>query len=133
MSWDGYLDTFVSYAPKDADKSVIIGSDGAIWTSTTAEKGLNISPGEAKVIATAMFNDDPATFQSNGIHIGGLKYRFLRKDDDTVFGKLKDNGCLTIRKSAQTVLIGHTKEGSQVGNVNIAVDKLVNYLISVGY
>jgi len=71
--------------------------------------------------------------QAGGIYAEGLKYQFLRVEDDKiVMGKKKDNGAVTIQASKTAVVIGHTIEGSQQGNTNKGVAVIAEYLESLG-
>jgi len=130
MSWDGYIDSTLGGAKGHADKACIIGLNGGPWTTSAHACNINLVGTEAQVIAGAMNSGDYTTFQSNGILIGGEKYRFLRGDaeEGLVLGKLKDNGAITIQKSETAVVIGHTAEGKQQGETNTGVKTIVDYL-----
>ena len=70
---------------------------------------------------------------SGGIWAEGIKYQFLRQEDDKiVFGKKKDHGALTIQSSKTAIVIGHTREGCQQGNSNKGVAVIAEYLESLG-
>ena len=69
---------------------------------------------------------------SGGIHSEGMKYQFLRVEEDKlVLGKKKDNGALTMQSSKTAIVIGHTMEGSQQGNTNKGVAVIAEYLESL--
>ena len=70
---------------------------------------------------------------AGGIFTEGVKYQFLRVEDDKiVFGKKKDHGALTLQASKTAIVIGHTSEGGQQGNTNKGVAVIAEYLESLG-
>ena len=70
---------------------------------------------------------------SGGIHAEGMKYQFLRVEDDkVVFGKKKECGAITMQASKTAIVIAHTIEGSQQGNSNKGVGVIADYLESLG-
>jgi len=132
MSWDSYCTTTLEYCAGHADQVAVLGlADGKVW----ATNGLNISNEEGAVIAKAIADDDKAVaaFASNGIHVGGVKFNFLRNIDNSFVGKRKDNGSITVQKTKQTIVIAHTKEGSQVGTTNTGLSRICNYLETSNY
>lgn len=137
MSWDSYIDNLVAQT-KDGqgvahcDKAAIIGLDGSPWTTAAHANALKFQGAEASKIGSAMKSGDFSGFQSSGIFIEGIKYQFLREEDKTlVLAKKKDNGAITIQKSKTAIVIGHTKEGCQQGNVNKGVGVIAEYLESM--
>ena len=56
----------------------------------------------------------------------------LRGEGNLALGKKKDYGALTLQSSLTAVVIGHTAEGQQQGNVNKAVAVIAEYLESLG-
>jgi len=131
MSWDGYIDSIVGSSKGNCDKACIIGLEGgASWVSGTHANTFTVSPSEAAVIAASLKGDDYASFQSNGILIGGVKYQFLRVDTDEglALGKKKDMGAVTIHKSISAIIIAHTLEGKSQGDTNTGVAGIINYL-----
>jgi len=133
MSWDAYVASVVGYCGGAADKACIIGLDGSKWTSDAPEGALPISADEAGVIARAINNEDNSSFQASGIVIGSVKYQFLRGEEGVYLGKKKDNGAVTLQKTNQAIIIGHTKEGASQGSTNQGVGKMADYFISIGY
>ena len=47
-------------------------------------------------------------------------------------GKKKDHGAISIQSSKTAIVIGHTAEGCQQGNVNKGVGVIAEYLESLG-
>ena len=70
---------------------------------------------------------------ASGIHAEGVKYQFLRVEEDKlVLGKKKDNGAITLQCSKTAIVIAHTSEGAQQGNTNKGVGVIAEYLESLG-
>ena len=114
------------------DKAAIIGLDGSKWTTNQHIQSLKISLSEAAVIGKAFKDKDFTIFQAEGVWIEGVKYQFLRGDDNFALAKKKDNGAITMQKSKTAVVIGHTKEGGSIGTTNKAVAVIAEYLESLG-
>lgn len=137
MSWDSYIDNLVAQT-KDAtgaahaDKACIIGQDGSKWTTDGHANALKLSTGEAASIGAAFKNKNFTPFMASGIHCEGVKYQFLRVEDDKlVLAKKKDHGALTIQSSKTAVVVGHCPEGGQQGNTNKGVAVIAEYLESL--
>ena len=132
-SWNSYIDNLIAMSPA-CDRGCIIGLDGGEkWTSDSHPNALKITPTEGATIARAFKAKDFSTFRSNGIVVAGIKYHFLRVEDDkVVFGKKKGYGAITLQSSKTAIVIGHTKEGGQQGDTNQAVDFIAGYFESLG-
>jgi len=88
---------------------------------------------EGANIAKCFKNKDFSTFMAGGVFLEGVKYNFLREEDGkVVFAKKKDHGALTCQASKTAIVIGHTSEGCQQGNVNKGVAVIADYLESLG-
>jgi profilin len=70
--------------------------------------------------------------QATGLHVQGQKYFLLRADERSIYGKHEGEGILAVR-TKQTILIGHYPSGVQAGEATTIVEKLADYLISVGF
>jgi len=139
MSWDSYIDNLIaqtkdSSGNEHCDFACIIGLDGgAPWTTAGHANALKLEGSEGANIARCFKAGDFTGFMSGGVHAAGQKYQFLREEDKkTVFAKKKDHGALTLQASKTAIVIGHTKEGSQQGNVNKGVSVIAEYLESLG-
>ena len=130
--WDTYIDNIMGHTEGHCDKACLIGKSGGKWTSDTHPNAIKISVDEASTIGKAMESGDLTPFQSSGIVVEGVKYQFLRGEENLVIGKKKDHGGITIQGSQTAVVIGHTKEGGQPGNTNKGVAVIAEYLESVG-
>lgn len=134
MSWDSYIDNLLGHAGGHGDKAAIIGLDGSKWTSDGHLQSLKVTPQEAKQIGQVLAKNpvDFTPFQAGGVHLEGMKYQFLRGEEKLVLAKKKEEGAITMQKSKTAVIIGHTREGGQQGNVNKAVAVIAEYLESLG-
>jgi len=139
MSWDSYIDNLIAQS-KDAsgtahvDKGCIIGMDGgAAWTTAGHPNALKLAGQEGPNITRCFKSKDFSPFMSGGIHAEGVKYQFLRVEDDKlVLGKKKEFGAVTLQSSKTAIVIAHTAEGCQQGNANKAVAVIAEYLESLG-
>jgi len=139
MSWDSYIDNLIAQT-KDAsgtahcDRACIIGLDGgAPWTTAGHANALKLQGQEGPNIAKCFKSKDFTQFQAGGIHAEGVKYQFLREEEKKlVLGKKKDHGSITLQASKTAIVIGHTAEGCQQGNVNKGVGVIADYLESLG-
>lgn len=138
MSWDSYIDNLISQS-KDAagtahcDKACIIGLDGGSkWTTDGHSCQLLITAEEAQKVAR-ICKGKTGEFPVSGGVIGGTKYQFLREEEEKLYlFKKKDQGAITMQLSKTAIVIGHTAEGCQQGNVNKAVAVIAEYLESLG-
>ena len=128
MTWDSYIDNLLGHGQGHTDKVAIIGLNGAKWTTDAHPASLKISLAEARVIGKAVNDDDEDTFQTKGVLVEGLKYQFLRRDENVYHAKLKDHGCISMQKTKTAVVIAHTKEGGSLGNTSKAVNAIAEYL-----
>lgn len=139
MSWDSYIDNLVAQT-KDAagtahcDKACIIGLDGgAKWTTDGHGNAFKVTAQEAANIARCFKSKDFSAFMAGGVHAEGVKYQFLREEDQKlVLAKKKEHGAVTLQMSKTAIVIGHCAEGCQQGNVNKGVGVIAEYLESLG-
>ena len=88
---------------------------------------------EGANIAKCFKNKDFSALMAGGIYVEGIKYQFLRAEDDkVVFGKKKEQGAITMQASKTAIVIAHTAEGCQQGNSNKGVAVIADYLESLG-
>jgi profilin len=96
-------------------------------------QGMKLTPQEGQAISQCFKNRDFSAFMAGGIHAEGKKYQFLREEEGkVVLGKRKDMGAVTLQASKTAIIIGHTAEGCQQGNVNKAVAYIADYLEGSG-
>lgn len=138
MSWDSYIDNLIAQTKDSSgaahcDRACIIGLDGgAPWTTAAHASAIQMEGQEGANIARCFKAKDFSTFMSGGVRVGGVNYMFLREDGNVVFAKKKEHGALTMQASKTAIVIGHTQEGSQQGNVNKGVAVIAEYLESLG-
>lgn len=139
MSWDSYLDNMCAQSKSSdgtahIDKCCIIGLDGgAKWTTDGHGNALSITPEECATIARCFKSGDFGPFMANGFTANGVKYQFLRVEDNKlVLGKKKGEGAMTMQASKTAIVIGHTPEGGQQGYTNKGVAVIAEYLESLG-
>ena len=66
---------------------------------------------------------------AGGVHLAGIKYQFLREEDQkVVLAKKKEHGSVTLQSSKTAIVIAHCPEGSQQGSCNKAVSVIADYL-----
>lgn len=66
---------------------------------------------------------------TSGVRAEGVKYQFLREEDQKiVMAKKKGEGALTLQSSKTAIVVGHCPEGCQAGNCNKAVAVIAEYL-----
>ena len=139
MSWDSYIDNLVAQS-KDSggalhvDKACIIGLDGgAAWTSAGHANAYKVTQAEGANIARCFKSKDFTAFMAGGVHCDGVKYQFLRVEDDKlVLAKKKGHGAISLQASKTAIVIAHCPEGSQQGNANKAVGVIAEYLEGLG-
>lgn len=130
--WDQYVDSIITNSKGNCDKAGLIGlGGGEPWTTAHNGAGISLQGSEGATIANCMAKKDYSSFQMNGVFAEGKKYRFLRDEDDKlVLAKLKEHGALTIQRTKTAVILAHTKEGAQQGEVNKQVAAIADYLES---
>lgn len=127
MSWQAYVDTNL-VGSKKVTQAAIIGLDGNAWAKSA---GFNVTPAEGKAIVAGFTN--PASLRATGLRAAGVKYMFLRDDPGrTLIGK-KGAAGIHCTKTGKCVLVGVYKEGIAPGECAVVVEKLADYLVSVGY
>ncbi|GJC94018.1 profilin [Colletotrichum higginsianum] len=134
MSWQAYVDTSL-VGTGHVDKAAIISIAGdSAWASTA---GFTLSATEMKVIADIVKGDKTVTDKAfaDGLFIGGERYVMARAEEGAIYARKIEQGKegIAVAKSTQAVLLGHHSEVQQAGNATQAVQKLADYLVSVGY
>jgi len=136
MSWDSYIDNVIAHSKlatgaAQIDKAAIIGQNGALWTSHNHGQALKLSAAEALAIGDAFAKQDYSALQGAGVFAEGLKYQFLRGDDELLCAKKVGEGALSCAASSTAVVIAHCIEGGQQGKVNTAACTVADYLKSL--
>lgn len=126
MSWNAYTESLISTGK--IDKAAIYSAAGdSLWAESG---GFQIAPQEISSIAGGYA--DPSQLQAHGLHVQGKKYFLLRADERSVYAKQDDQGIVAV-KTKQAIVIAHYPSGVQAQEATAVVEKLADYLISVGY
>ncbi|KAF8453622.1 profilin [Terfezia claveryi] len=127
MSWQVYVDRSLIATGK-IDKAAIFSAAGdSVWAVST---GFAAKPEEIKHIANGFVDSGP--LYASGVHVNGEKYICIKADDRSIYGKLNKQGICCV-KTKQAILVAHYPENVQPGEATTTVEKLADYLISVGY
>lgn len=126
MSWNAYTDSLISTGK--IDKAAIYSAAGdSLWAESG---GFQIAQQEILTIAGGYA--DPLQLQAHGLHMQGQKYFLLRADERSIYAKQDDQGIVAV-KTKQAIVIAHYPSGVQAPEATSVVEKLADYLISVGY
>ncbi|KAG7665234.1 PFY1 [[Candida] subhashii] len=126
MSWNAYTDNLV--ATGKIDKASLYSRAGdALWAESGA---FGLQQNEITEIAKGF--DEASGLQEHGLHAAGQKYFLLRADERSIYGKHEAEGLVAVR-TKQAILVAHYPSGVQAGEATTVVEKLADYLISVGY
>ncbi|XP_013793995.1 profilin-3-like [Limulus polyphemus] len=96
---------------------------GFTWSSSNTKR-------DKKIVD--QMKTKPETFQGEGIHLGGQRYICLHAEEDLLRGR-KQGSALCIVKCASCILVVAADDGESPGHLNVVVEKLGEYLRSVGY
>lgn len=126
MSWQAYTDNLTSTGK--IDKAALYSRAGdSLWAQSN---GFQLDTKEIGEIAAGF--DDPSQLQATGLHVLGEKYFLLRADERSIYGKQDAQGVVCVR-TKQAILLAHYPPSIVAGDATTVVEKLANYLISVGY
>ncbi|EJT99496.1 profilin [Dacryopinax primogenitus] len=126
MSWQEYVDVQL-LSTGNIQRAAIIGQAGGVWASSA---GYTLSPQEQQAVLRVF--TDPSAAQASGVRLAGKKFFAVQVDDQHLYGKQGAGGC-TIVKTTQAVIIGEYDPPTQGPEANLVVEKLGDYLRSVGY
>lgn len=126
MSWNAYTDNLI--ATGKIDKAAIFSAAGdSLWANSGS---FDIAAQEITAVATGY--NDSSQLQAHGLHVEGKKYFLLKADERSIYGKREETGIVAV-KTKQAILIAHYPSGVQAPEATSVVEKLADYLISVGY
>ena len=124
------------------DKASIIGLNGALWTTSTKQNALNLTPQEGAAIAEVFKNVTPLerqnVFAETGIFAEGKKYMFMRDIDDDgkvmTFTRAKV-GAIILQVTEQAVICTFTAEANKhlAPSCYNNVDKIARFFKGAGY
>ncbi|PVV03456.1 hypothetical protein BB560_002045 [Smittium megazygosporum] len=125
MSWQAYVDSNL-VGSGFVKSAAIYGLDGSLWASS----GTNAQPEEIQKIIKG-FADSGPLLQS-GLFFGGEKFIAVNCSDRSIYGRREGAG-IACAKTKLCVLIGIYDESVQPGQAISTVERLAEYLVSVGY
>lgn len=127
MSWQQYVDVNLC-GTGNVSEAAICGHDGNPWASSAGLTSV-IKPAEVAAIVRGF--SDPTSVQG-GIHLGGVKYMFLRCDGDVMNGQKGPGKSIVVNKTNQAVIIGiwdnSVNPNSSAGNCSKTVGDVAEYL-----
>ncbi|KEF59677.1 profilin [Exophiala aquamarina CBS 119918] len=130
MSWQAYVDSSL-IGTGAVDQAAIFNSEGtSVWATSP---GFSVNPAELQEIVGA-FKDTqvPKKVQAAGVHVAGVKYFVIKAEDQSIYGKKGREGIIIV-KTKQALLVAHYPQTVQPGTAANTVEKLGDYLVSVGY
>lgn len=110
------------------DAAAIYGADGISQWALTGQ--LSLSAQESQELVNAFTS--PQTVQVNGVHVSGEKYFCIKADGRSIYGKKGENGVYIV-KTKQAIIVAHSIAPVQAPVAASVVEKMADYLISVGY
>ncbi|XP_055339734.1 profilin-2-like [Paramacrobiotus metropolitanus] len=128
MSWKDYVDNNL-LGTGTCTGAVIAGHDGSIWAEGGDVAG-KVTQTELARISNGFA--DPTPFQAEGLRIGGERYVFLNADGVVMRAKKGAAGAIIV-KTTQAIILATYNEAIQPGQCSNVVEKLGDYLKSVGY
>lgn len=126
MSWQSYVDDHLINTGK-VQKAAILGLAGGVWAKSA---GYELNVQEQKAAVEAFKNPD--NVRASGIRLAGQKFFTLTADQRSIYGKKQADGCILV-KTKQAVLVAEYVAPTQQAEAVPIVEKLADYLISVGY
>lgn len=126
MSWQAYTDNLI--ASQKLDRAALYSRAGdSQWAQSN-----NCVLAAPEIAELAAGFDNPSNLQASGLHVQGQKYFLLRADERSIYGKQAEEGIIAVR-TKQAILVAHYPAGVQAAEATVVVEKLADYLISVGY
>lgn len=126
MSWQAYTDNLVQLGK--IDKAALYSKAGDLVWAVLNDFTLY----QPEITAIVQGFDDPLELQQSGLHAQQQKYFVLRATDLSIYGKQGQEGLVCVR-TGQAVLVAHYPEGVLATDAAVVVEKLAEYLRSVGY
>lgn len=107
--------------------AAVVGNEGGVWTTSP---GFNVTPDEIKGLLNGFSN--PSLFQQSGVVVSGVKYMYIQSDDTQIQGKKAATG-VSVAKAGKCLIIGVYGDGQQPGNCRANVERIRDFLVTVGY
>ncbi|KAG6898898.1 hypothetical protein C0993_003000 [Termitomyces sp. T159_Od127] len=126
MSWQNYVDEQLIGSGK-VTRAAIVGLQRGIWASSS---GYTLSADDETALINAV--NSPSSALSNGLRLRGQKFFIVQTNDRSLYGKKQADGIVVV-KTTQAILVAEYDQPLQAAETTPVVEKLADYLISVGY
>ena len=132
LQWDNYVQTVLIESGKVSQACIIGRNDGSSWACSA---DFNLKAGEGNALVS-LYNNPVNVFSAGvtiaGIKYFGIKYIGIKADQRSIYAKKGASGVVIVR-TGQAIIIGLYNENMHAGNAGVAVEKLGDYLLSIGY
>jgi len=125
MAWQQYVDKLTSEGCANAG---IYDLQGNPWAYS---EGFAAQIEEVKTVADAMKEGAANVLGPNGAKIAGVKYKFIKADENTAYVKLESCG-VVFAKCNTCILVGRHDDKIQGNQANVVVGNLRDYLADNG-
>ncbi|CAD6447738.1 64da30ea-0b9d-4c66-b081-00d299568fc3 [Sclerotinia trifoliorum] len=130
MSWQAYIDQSLC-GSGHVEKGAIYNLEGNSCWATSPD--FPITPAEMLEVKKGLDGKTDDLY-ANGFHLAGERYVLTKVDEDTkVLYARKGKDGLVIGKTVQAIVIARYVDPMIAGNTSETVQKLVDYLVKVGY
>uniref|UniRef100_A0A1B6DCQ5 Profilin n=1 Tax=Clastoptera arizonana TaxID=38151 RepID=A0A1B6DCQ5_9HEMI len=126
MSWQDYIDRQL-LSSRCVTKAVIGGHDGNIWAKS---EGFEVSKDELAKLVQGF--DKQEILTTGGVTLAGSRYIYLSGTDKVIRAKLGKVGVHCV-KTQQAIVVSLYEDPIQPQQAASVVEKLGDYLVSVGY
>ncbi|KAG6878555.1 hypothetical protein C0992_007917 [Termitomyces sp. T32_za158] len=123
---NGYVDEQLIGSGK-VTRAAIVGLQRGVWASSS---GYTLSADDETALISAV--NSPNSALSNGLRLRGQKFFIVQTNDRSLYGKKQADGIVVV-KTTQAILIAEYDQPLQAAETTPVVEKLADYLISVGY
>ncbi|KAJ6348191.1 hypothetical protein OIU76_004629 [Salix suchowensis] len=76
--------------------------------------------------------DEPGSLAPTGLYLAGTKYMVIQGEAGAVIRGKKGSGGITVKKTAQALILGIYEEPLTPGQCNMIVERLGDYLLDQG-
>ena len=130
MSWQAYIDQSLC-GSGHVEKGALYNLEGTSCWATSP--GFAITPEEMAEVVKGL-NGKHDDLYANGLHIAGERYVLTKvEDENKVLYARKGKDGLVIGKTVQAIVVARYADPMIAGNTAETVQKLVDYLVKVGY
>ncbi|ATZ45216.1 Bcpfy1 [Botrytis cinerea B05.10] len=130
MSWQAYIDTSLC-GSGHVEKGAIYNLEGTSCWATSPD--FAITPEEMAEVKNGLDGKTDSLY-ANGLHIAKDRYVLTKvEDDNKMLYARKGKDGLVIGKTVQAIIVARYVDPMIAGNTAETVQKLVDYLVKVGY